>query len=91
MKKLRRLCTYPGKDDKPKMHMLYECRGKSGTSASTILWFLDLPRKGASVYGIDENSHYSPYMEGQTFRYAQFSRYIIDDIYSDGYVICHLN
>lgn len=91
MKKLRRLCIYPNKDTEPKMHMLYECNGKSGTAASTVLWFLEPPVKGMSVYGIDMDSHYSPYMLGHSFRYAPFSSYIIDDIYSNGYVICHLN
>ena len=32
-----------------------------------------------------------PYMKGHAFRYATFSRYIIDDIYSNGYIVCHLN
>ena len=91
MKKLRRLCIYPNKDTEPKMHMLYECNGKKGTTESTVLWFLEPPVKGMSVYGIDMDSHYSPYMPGHAFRYAPFSSYIIDDIYSNGYVICHLN
>lgn len=46
MKKLRRLCIYPNKDTEPKMHMLYECNGKNGTTASTMLWFLEPPVKG---------------------------------------------
>ncbi len=91
MKKVRRLCMYPNKDSEPKMHTLYECHGKSGTTASTVLWFLEPPVKGMEVYGIDANSHYSPYMKGHAFRYATFSRYNIDDVYSNGYVICHLN
>lgn len=91
MKKLRRLCTYPNKDTDPRMHTLYECHGKSGTNESTILWFLEPPAKGISVYGIDIDSHYTPYMKGSAFRYATFKQYIIDEIYSNGYVICHLN
>ena len=46
--------------------------------------------KGMEVYGIDASSHYSPYMKGHAFRYVKFSPYIIDDIYDNGYVICHL-
>lgn len=91
MKKLKRLCIYPNKDPEPKMHMLYECHGKSGTTDSTVFWFLKPPVKGMKVYGIDMNSHYSPYMSGHAFQYASFSSYIIDDIYNNGYVICHLN
>lgn len=90
MKKVRRLCIYPNKAITPKMHLLYECNGKNGTTASTVLWFLELPVKGTTVYGIDANSHYSPYMKGHAFRYVIFSPYIIDDIYDNGYVICHL-
>ena len=90
MNKVRRLCMYPNKDSEPKMHTLYECHGKSGTTESTVLWFLEPPVKGTTVYGIDANSHYSPYMKGYAFRYATFSQYIIDDIYDNGYVICHL-
>lgn len=90
MIKLRRLCIYPNKDTEPKMHILHECHAKCGTTASTVVWFLEQPIKGMSVYGIDINSHYSPYMTGCAFRYAPFKRYIIDDIYSNGNVICHL-
>lgn len=91
MKKVKRLCIYPNKDTEPKMHTLYECHGKSGTTESTVLWFLEPPVKVMLVYGIDINSHYLPYMKGHAFRYATFSRYIIDDIYSNGYIVCHLN
>lgn len=90
MKKVRRLCMYPNKDTEPKIHILYECHGKSGTTESTVLWFLEPPVKGMIIYGIDANSHYSPYMKGHAFRYATFIPYIIDDIYNNGYVICHL-
>lgn len=89
MKKVRRLCMYPNKDITPRMHLLYECHGKNGTTASTMLWFLEPPVKGMEVYGINANSHYSPYMKGHAFRYVIFSPYIIDDIYDNGYVICH--
>lgn len=30
---------WPGRDSEPKMHTLYECHGKSGTTGSTVLWF----------------------------------------------------
>lgn len=90
MKKLRRLCMVPREDNEPKMHTLYECTGKVGTTSTTILWFLEEPKKGMTVFGIDENSHYSPYMKGHAFRYAEFNSFVIDDVYVDGYVICHL-
>lgn len=79
----------PFKDDEPKMHTLYECHGKVGTTASTILWFLSVPKKGEWAWGIDENSHLSPYMNGHAFRYAEFRSYMIDDVYEDGFVVCH--
>lgn len=44
--KVKRLCIYPNKDTEPKMHTLYECHGKSGTTESTVLWFLEPPVKG---------------------------------------------
>lgn len=88
-KKIRRLCMVPFEDDEPKMHTLYECHGKNGTTASTILWFLEEPKKGKQIWGIDENSHYSPYMNGQAFRYAEFNAFVIDNVYEDGFVICH--
>lgn len=46
MKKVKRLCIYPNKDTEPKMHTLYECHGKSGTTESTVLWFLEPPEIG---------------------------------------------
>lgn len=88
--KIKRLCMLPLEDDKPKMHILFECHGKVGTTASTILWFLSEPRKGEWAWGIDENTHYSPYMKGHAFRYAKFCLYMIDDVYDNGFVICHL-
>lgn len=89
MKKIRKLCINPSEDNEPSMHNLYEVQGKVGTTSTTTLWFLQEPQKGMDVWGIDENSHYSPYMKGHAFRYAEFSVYIIDDVYTDGYVICH--
>lgn len=50
MKKVKRLCIYPNKDTEPKMHTLYECHGKSGTTESTVLWFLEPPVKGMLVW-----------------------------------------
>lgn len=88
-KKLRRLCINPLEDIEPKMHTLYECVGKNGTTATTRFWFLSEPTKGAKVVGIDENSRYSPYMNGHAFRYAEFSLFKIDDVHEDGYVKCH--
>lgn len=88
-KKVRRLCTEPYKDNKPIMHTLYECHAKNGTTASTIIWFLAEPKIGGYIWGIDENTKYSPYMAGQAFRYARFERFFIDDIYRNGYVVCH--
>ena len=86
-KKIRRKCMYPNVDKEPKMHTLYECLGKVGTTATDIIWFLDKPEKGKFCYGINENSHYSPYMEGHAFQYATFDRMFIDDIYPNGYVL----
>lgn len=88
-KKLRRLCMEPLVDKEPKMHTLYECHGKVGTTASTILWFMEEPKKGEQIWGIDENSHLSPYMNGHAFRYADFQTFVIDDVYADGFVVCH--
>lgn len=88
-KKIKRLCMKPWEDTEPKMHTLYECVGKNGTTSTTILWFMEEPQKGMEIFGIDENSHLSPYMKGHAFRYADFKRFIIDDVYEDGYVICH--
>ena len=48
------------------------------------------PEIGNIVYGIDECSRYSPYMPGQAFRYVEFEPFVIDDIYPDGFVICHI-
>lgn len=91
MKKIRRLCIHPRYDSEPKMHTLYECIGKVGTTATTVLWFMDVPQIGVKNYAIDEVEHLSPYNKGYAFRYAEFKSYMIDDIYHDGYVICHLN
>lgn len=88
-KTLRRLCMIPFKEDEPKMHTLYECSAKVGTTSTTRIWFMDIPEKGKEMFGIDENTHYSPYMNGHAFRYAEFKWYVIDDVYEDGYVICH--
>ncbi|MFR6456333.1 MAG: hypothetical protein ACLUPG_07255 [Roseburia faecis] len=41
------------------------------------------------MYGISEEDHVSPYMEGMAFRYAEFKPYMIDEIYSNGFVVCH--
>ena len=90
MKKIRRLCMWPGRDSEPKMHTLYECHGKSGTTGSTVLWFLEEPKIGEVIYGIDECSRYSPYMPGQAFRYVEFEPFVIDDIYPAWFVICHI-
>lgn len=89
MKKIRRLCIWPGRDSVPKMHALYEYHGKFGTTGSTILWFLEQPKAGSRVYGIHADSRYSPYMPGQAFRYAEFQAITIDAIYPDDFVICH--
>lgn len=88
-KRIRRLCMKPGEDIEPKIHTLYECVGKNGTSSTTVLWFMEEPKKGMEIYGIDERSRLSPYMNGHAFRYAEFNLFIIDDVYEDGYVICH--
>lgn len=90
MKKLKRLCINPVEGNEPRMQTLYECHGKVGTTSSTRLWFLQEPKKGMMVWGIDENSHYSPYMKGHAFRYAEFSLFAIEDVYADGFVICYL-
>ena len=84
MKKIRRLCTWPGQDSVPKMHTLYEYHGKFGTTGSTILWFLEQPKVGSRVYGIHADSRYSPYI-----RYAEFQAIMIDAIYPDDFIICH--
>lgn len=76
MKELRKLCMHPRHDSEPKMHTIF-------------LWFLDIPEKGAKVYGVNENDHVSPYMQGMAFRYAEFKSYMVDEVYSNGFVVCH--
>ena len=89
---IRRLCMEPYKDEEPKMHTLYGCYGKYGTTSSTKLWFMSEPKVGEVVFGIDETKdRVSPYMKGHAFRYAKFSTIMIDNIYENGYVICHMN
>lgn len=88
-KKIRRLCINPSEDNEPKMHTLFECLGKVGTTSTTRLWFMEEPQKGKWIYGIGENSHYTPYMNGHAFRYASFDMLVADDVYTDGYIICH--
>lgn len=80
---------YPRHDSEPKMHTIYECIGKAGTKGTTVLWFLEAPKKGTKVYGISEDDHISPYMEDMVFRYAEFKLYVIDEVYSNGFVVCH--
>ena len=80
MKELRKLCMHPLCDAEPKMHTIYEYIGKAGTKGTTVLWFLEIPKK---------EDHVSPYMEGMAFRYAEFKTYMIDEIYSNGFVVCH--
>lgn len=88
-KKLRRLCMNPQCDVDPKMHTLYECVGKIGTHSTTVIWFLENPQKGMTVYGIENVGNLSPYMNGHAFRYARFTPFVIEDVYDDGYVICN--
>ena len=79
MKKLRRLLKNPVTKEL-KMTTLYEYHAKVGTHGSTFVWLLEKAEKGKSIWGICLEDKYSPYMEGQAFRYAPMNCFLITDI-----------
>ena len=79
MKKLKRLVTNPI-TKKIEMKTLFEYHAKVGTTGSTLVWLLEKAEKGKSIFGFCDNDHYSPYMEGQAFRYAEPKEYFVDEI-----------
>lgn len=88
MKELRKLCMHPLCDAEPKCIRFTNISEKPGRKVRQFCGSLR-SQKGAKVYGISEEDHVSPYMEGMAFRYAEFKPYMIDEIYSNGFVVCH--
>lgn len=52
------------------MTVLYEYPAKVGTTGSTIVWLYKKAEIGKMIYGYCLEDRYSPYMNGQAFRYA---------------------
>ena len=51
-----------------------------------MVWLFQEAEKGQSIYGYCMEDHYTPYMKGQAFRYAEANKLLITDIqYRDGY------
>ena len=79
MKKIRRLVTNPVTTE-IKMTVLYEYPAKVGTTGSTIVWLYEKAEIGKMIYGYCLEDRYSPYMNGQAFRYAPAQHFLITDI-----------
>ena len=79
MKKIRRMITNPI-SKQVEMTTLYEYSAKVGTHGSTIVWLLEKAEKGKSIYGFCAEDRYTPYMNGQAFRYAEAKHLYITDI-----------
>lgn len=85
MKTLRKK-IYDDRVGKERFQTFYEYLGKIGTHGTTLIWLFEPVEVGKIIQGIDEECHVNPYDKGCAFRYVEWRRYFVTNIYDNGYI-----